>query len=94
MVNVGHILGFEKLGTAPLASTSHKWTAGWMDGRQKAAVKESLRSQPSCFWDTDQKRRLRAEAQGLLLHSLAPAPLWSSLRLQQMLKTKVETFKL
>lgn len=94
MVRVERILGDEKSGMAPLAKNAHRWTPGWVDGRQTAAVGESLCSEPSCFWDTDEGRLLSARAQGPFLHSLALALLRSSPRLQQMLKTKVETFKL
>ena len=32
MADVEHILGYEKPGMVPLASTAHRWADGWMDG--------------------------------------------------------------
>lgn len=45
MVDVERILGYEKPGMVPLASTSHRRADdGWTDARQTAAVRASLSS--------------------------------------------------
>lgn len=93
MVRVERILGMRSQGWRHwLRIHTDGRLDGWTDDRQQ--LWENLCSEPSCSWDTDEGRPLSAKAQGPFLHSLALALLRSSPRLQQMLKTKVETFKL